>query len=92
LGVDNDALLNGQSQALYVGGGSADYATIQNYQEKDRVILAGDILDYSFTQMGSSIQISTVMGNDLIGIVEEVSGILSMNVLANDTFAVKFDV
>jgi predicted amino acid-binding ACT domain protein len=42
--------------------------------------------------MGSSIQISTVMGNDLIGIVEEVSGILSMNVLANDTFAVKFDV
>jgi hypothetical protein len=94
LGVDNDSLLNGQSQAFYVGAGAIDYAKVQNYQEKDRVILAGDVSDYSYTQvltsMGSDIHISK--GGDLIGIIEEVQGILSTNALANDTFAMKFDV
>jgi hypothetical protein len=89
LGVGDD-LLN-SSQSFYVGGGSADYATIQNYQEKDRVILAGDVLDYTFSAIGSNIQISTLSG-DLVGLVEGVSSILSTNALANDTFAVKFDV
>jgi hypothetical protein len=90
LGVDNDALLNNQSQALYVGNGISDYARVQNYQEKDRVILAGDVGDYNYTQVGSEIYVT--QAGDLIGIVEGVQGILSTNALTNDTFAVKFDV
>jgi hypothetical protein len=89
LGVGDDSLINAQS--FYVGNGSMDYATIQNYQEQDRVILAGDVTDYSFVVMGSNIHISTVNGNDLVGIVEDVGGILSTKALTNDTFAVKFD-
>lgn len=94
LGVDNDHIKNGQSQSFYVGGGAADYARVQNYQEKDRVIFAGDVSDYSYTKVstgtGSEIHIS--FGGDLVGIVEGVQGILSTSTLANDTFAVKFDV
>jgi hypothetical protein len=42
-----------------------------------------------YTQVGSEVHIT--QAGDLIGIVEGVQGILSTNVLANDTFAVKFD-
>jgi hypothetical protein len=94
LGVDNDSLKNGQSQALYVGGGTADYGRIQNYQEKDRVIFAGSASDYTYnkvsTGMGSEMHVS--LNGDLVGIIEGVEGILSSSTLANDTFAVRFDV
>jgi hypothetical protein len=88
LGAGDDIIVPAQS--FYVGGGSADYATIQNYQTRDLVILAGAKADYSFTAKGSNFEISK--GGDLIGIVEGVTGVGPTRVLGNGTFSVKFSV
>jgi hypothetical protein len=91
LGVGTDLNPEG-AMAFYTGNGDSDYAVIQNYQLRDRVILAGEISDYTYTSVGSNVEIRTIDNNDLIGIVENVSSVLSTNSLGNDTFAVKFAV
>jgi hypothetical protein len=86
LGVGTD--FNTTARSFYVGGGNADYAIIENYQKRDRVILAGSKDDYSFTPIGNTFEISTT-GGDLVGIVEGVTGISQMKSLDNDTLALR---
>ncbi len=87
LGIGDDLIMGTGSgaQSFYVGSGSA---TIQNYQKRDNVILAGGTIDYTFTANGGNIEINK--DGDLIGIVEGVSGIGSTKVLGNGTISVKF--
>gem|GEM_PF-2868532 len=89
LGVGDD--LNATDQSFYVGGGDLDYARIQNYQTKDQVILAGETGDYTYTSVGSNVEIRT-LADDLIGIVENVSGVATEKTLSNGTFAASFSV
>jgi hypothetical protein len=94
LGIGND--LVGAAQSFYKENTPResafdDFATIQNYQKQDRVILAGAVNDYSYASIGSTIQISTT-GGDLIGIVENVTGIDSTKAFSNGTFSIGFSV
>ena len=89
LGIGDDFILGtGSAQSFYVGGGSNDYATIQNYQKRDNVILAGVRADYTFTVNSNKVEISK--GGDLIGIVEGASGVGATKVLTNGTISLKF--
>ena len=89
LGIGDDFILGtGSAQSFYVGGGSNDYATIQNYQRRDNVILAGSKADYTFTVSSNKVEISK--GGDLIGIVEGASGVGATKVLTNGTISMKF--
>jgi hypothetical protein len=87
LGIGDDLIMGTGSgaQSFYVGSGSA---TIQNYQKRDRVVLAGVVADYTFTSNGGNVEISK--GGDLIGTVEGVSGLRSTSILENGTFSAKF--
>lgn len=87
LGVGTD--FNTTARSFYAGGEDADYAIIENYQTRDRIILAGSKDDYSFTPVGDTFEISTT-GGDRVGIVEGVSGISQMKSLENDTLALRF--
>lgn len=72
-GSDNFYLGNDiTSQPFYVGGGSADYALIQNFNtEGDYVALTGKPSDYNLQAVNGSLNISTSTG-DLIALVEGV--------------------
>jgi hypothetical protein len=80
-GVD-EFLLGIGSQKLYVGDANdtTGFATIKNFQKSiDRVVLAGPKTDYQLSIVNGSTEIRTT-GNDLVGIVEDVSNLNAFNV------------
>lgn len=62
----------GKSKSLYGAKGALDFATIQNFQTGDQVILAGAARDYIFKSRGGNFEIYN-SGSDLLGIVNGVS-------------------
>jgi probable HAF family extracellular repeat protein len=63
----------GAAQAFYLGTGASDFATIQNYENRDRVVLAGGVQDYVFKANGANLEI--LKNGDLIGVVEGVNAL-----------------
>jgi hypothetical protein len=64
--------VNPKAEPFYVGGGDADYARVQNFdQGKDGVMLAGNPSDYTVQPKAGNVQIATKSG-DLVAIVEGV--------------------
>ncbi|HEY9849321.1 MAG TPA: hypothetical protein V6D28_07670 [Leptolyngbyaceae cyanobacterium] len=84
LGVSgNLSLPDVTPQDFYVGGGSADYGVIRNFDVKrDRIDLAKGIADYKLATIDGDTRIYTVAG-DLIGIVE---GVTSLYISETNTF------
>jgi hypothetical protein len=78
LGVGTDINPSG-SRAFYSNGGNNDFARVQNYQSRDRVLLAGERNDYGYFFTGGNVEIINTTGssNELIGVVEGVTGIAS---------------
>lgn len=77
----DEFLLGVAGKKLYVGDAndSAGFATIKNYERRDRVILSGLKSDYKLTVVGANTQIRTSGTNDLVGIVEGVTGLTASN-------------
>jgi hypothetical protein len=80
----NDFLLGFGSETtdltpFYVGNGDADYALIQNYEKRDRVLLAGSFDDYTIGTRADSFGVGGGLtiskDGDLIGIVEDAIGV-----------------
>lgn len=70
-------------EAFYLGGGAADFALIQNYNRRDRVLLAGNLADgYSFGSNAGNVEISK--NGDLIGIVEGVNNVHKTTSIGDD--------
>lgn len=63
------------AQSFYLGNGSNDFATIQNYESRDRILLAGKSKDYAFKSIDGNIEISK--GGDLIAKVEGAKSLVS---------------
>lgn len=94
LGVGTD-INSGGSQSFYNSQGINDFARIQNYQSNDRVLLAGNAINYGYFSTGGNIEIMKTNNSpsELIGIVEGVTGILSSSYNStNDTTLVQFSV
>mgnify|MGYP006266878981 CR=1 FL=1 len=62
----------GVAQKYYVGNGDGDYALVRNFDvDQDRLLLAGDISEYTQTLISGGLRIATTAG-DLIALVEGV--------------------
>jgi hypothetical protein len=80
-GVD-EFLFGVGNQQLYVGDANdtSGFATVKNFQHrKDSIVLAGPKTGYQLAVVNGSTEIRTV-GNDLIGIVEDVTCLSAFNV------------
>ncbi len=74
LGFAPSSKAAGPARSFYLGGGVNDFATIQNYESRDRVLVAGDVKDYAFKSIDGNIEISK--GGDLIAKVEGAAALL----------------
>jgi hypothetical protein len=74
LGFAPSSKATGSARSFYLGGGVNDFATIQNYESRDRVLVAGDAKDYAFKSIDGNIEISK--GGDLIAKVEGAAALL----------------
>jgi hypothetical protein len=73
--LGNGTVLNETSQTFYLGEGDADYALIQNFQNRDRIYLGSDVSEFTLETIDGDVHISKA--GDLVAIVEDRTELLS---------------